>query len=200
MEYITSDLHLGHHKICGIDGFCSTRRHFATADAMNGEITRNWNSRVTNADTVYHLGDLCINLKPAEVYDLLMRLNGTVYLVKGNHDSSRYFKYLTNPDRNPVMPTTKQPKFQTIPMGTIIKRNGIQYYLTHYPQGLGQHRKTIRNLCGHIHENAAHDANVLNVGIDSPEIGVRPFGQPVPLLEAMELLDTKWETWHGQQT
>ena len=194
--FLTSDFHFFHHNICGPEGFCATRQHFKDVDEMNEAIITNFNNVVTDEDTVYHLGDMCMNAKPAKLFDVLSELKGTIYLVKGNHCNTRMLNYITNPSRNPVLKSTGDYKFHAIPMGTIIKQDGIQYYLTHYPQGLGQQRRKIRNFCGHIHDTAAREANVLNVGVDSPEIGDRPFGEPVLLEEAIALLDTKWTTWH----
>lgn len=188
MQWITSDTHFWHKKIFGKEGFCSSRKHFTSVEEMNETIIENWNSVVGGEDTVYHLGDIAIG-KRSETLELIKRLNGTIYFVKGNHDSRRDFKFYAKES-----PTVKNhPKFQFIPMGTVVKRKGVQYYLTHFPQRLGQHRGAIRNLCGHIHEEVASDANVLNVGVDSPEISELDslFGAPVLLDEAMDLLDRK---------
>lgn len=189
--YGTSDPHFDHDNIKGPNGFCKPRAHFKTVTEMNETIIKNWNKRVTNDDTVYLLGDLGIG-RPKEIFEWLVQLKGIIYIVKGNHDNSRLLKYIVN--HSPMI--HGQSKFHIIEMGTIIKRNGIQYYLTHYPQGLGEHRRKIRNLCGHIHEFTAYDANVLNIGMDSPEIGDRPFGQPILLDDAFDLVDTKWESWY----
>lgn len=180
MEFITSDLHFGHHNICGPEGFCSTRRHFSDAEEMNQTIIENWNKVVKKDSVVYVLGDISMNMKPRDLVELVSQLKGQLYFVKGNHDSSRILNALNKEDR-----------FSIIPMGAIIKRNGIQYYLTHYPLGLGEGRRGIRNLCGHIHEQTAYDSNVLNVGIDSPEIDDVPFGTPIELSRAMHLVDMK---------
>jgi calcineurin-like phosphoesterase family protein len=184
MEYITSDLHFGHKNICGENGFCTTRKHFKDVDEMNEAIIENWNKKVNKNDKVYVLGDLCMNMKPNDLFETMNQLKGEIWLVKGNHDNNRIFKALVN--GNPE-------KFKLIPMGDIVKRNGIQYYLTHYPQGLGEKRRKIRNLCGHIHEEIARDPNVMNVGIDSPEIDTKNFGEPVELQHAMDLLDEKFK-------
>lgn len=44
-----------------------------------------WNSRVGQADTVYHLGDFCF-MDEQEGQSILNRLNGKKHLILGNHD------------------------------------------------------------------------------------------------------------------
>ena len=193
MDYITSDQHFFHKNICGEEGFVSTRKHFKNVEEMNEYIISSYNSVVKPGDNVINLGDLCINTKPVELFNVLKRLNGTMEIVKGNHDSSRFLKYLEKHNYE----YNGKPKFTIIPMGKTVKREGVVYYLTHYPQGLGEYRKNIRNLCGHIHEEVARESNILNVGVDSPEIsnlGI-PFGTPVDLNVAMDLVTDKWESW-----
>ena len=36
---------------------------------------------------------------------------------------------------------------------------------------------------------------MLNVGVDSPELPERPFGEPILLEEAFALVDAKWLAW-----
>lgn len=188
--FITSDTHFNHKNMIGETGFCTTRKGFKWVEDMNRIIINNWNATVKETDTVYMLGDMGIG-SVKEIFELMNQLNGIIYIVKGNHDSSRLLKYLVK--HGPMI--NGQPKFNLIEMGTIIKKNGKQYFLTHYPQGFGEHRKTLRNLCGHIHEEKAADANVLNVGLDSPEIPNEYFGEPILLDDAMSIVDAKWNKW-----
>lgn len=53
MIYFTSDLHLGHANVIR---HCN--RPFSSAEELDEVLIQNWNSRVTNNDTVYILGDL----------------------------------------------------------------------------------------------------------------------------------------------
>jgi hypothetical protein len=52
VEFFTSDHHFGHASIVAYCG-----RPFRDVDEMNEAMVAAWNSRVTHADTVYHLGD-----------------------------------------------------------------------------------------------------------------------------------------------
>ena len=193
-RYITSDWHFSHNNICGKDGFVTTRTHFKDVQEMNNTLINAINKVVTNDDELYHLGDICIGLNPSDTFDLLCKLRGQLHLFKGNHDNSRLFKYLNK--HNYTMKNGK-PKFVTYEVGTILKQNKKIYYLTHYPLGLGELRKNMRSICGHIHEQVASESNVINVGIDSPELpSSHPFGEPLKMETAMELVDTKWEKWY----
>jgi calcineurin-like phosphoesterase family protein len=50
---------------------------------MNETMVSNWNSKVTNNDIVYHLGDFAFDKNPAKYFN---RLNGQKFLIRGNHD------------------------------------------------------------------------------------------------------------------
>ena len=55
---------------------------------MNETLIKNWNSVVSEEDTVYILGDFFMG-KPAEIEPILNRLKGNIILVRGNHDNSK---------------------------------------------------------------------------------------------------------------
>lgn len=193
-EYITSDPHYMHRNICGSEGFVETRKHFKDAEEMTEEMIVTHNRVVTDADVVYMLGDVGINVKPKDLYEIMCRLKGSFVMVKGNHCSSKFLNYLRK--HNYKLPNGRD-KFEIHEVGLILKRHKKVYYLTHYPLGLGEMRKNMRNLCGHIHEEVARDANVLNVGVDSPEVVLgQEFGAPILLEDAMRLVEEKWERWY----
>ncbi len=66
-------------------------RPFASLEAMNEEMIHNWNKRVGSNDVVYVLGDFGATGLEKQI---LERLNGTKYLVKGNHDvqTNEYYR------------------------------------------------------------------------------------------------------------
>lgn len=190
MIYLTSDTHFNHKNIFGPEGFEQTREHFSTVEEMNETIIENWNNKVTPEDTVIHAGDVALHAKPKELFNLLKGLNGNIEIVLGNHDSlSKHMKYLINNNYS----YNRKPKFKIHVVGKRIKFNKKVYYITHYPLGLGDRRGRLRNFCGHIHSNKAEAPNQLNIGIDSPEIGDRPFGEPIRFEEAVQLLNAKWQ-------
>lgn len=80
-SYFISDTHFGHESRIRL-----ANRPFSSVDEMDEQLIENWNSRVGPEDTVYHLGDFCFrNARGAEHYR--SRLNGTIHLIRGNHDS-----------------------------------------------------------------------------------------------------------------
>lgn len=191
-QFVTSDWHFGHKNICGENAFVPTRTQFKTVDDMNQAIIDAVNSVVTDEDELYHLGDISMK-KPADVFNFLSQIKGQIHLIKGNHDNRKHFNYLLS--HNIILGSGK-PKFVVYDVGFIKKSNGIQYFFTHYPLGLGEHRKTLRSLCGHIHDEVAREANCLNVGIDSPELPKgHPFAVPLELETAYALVEQKWATW-----
>lgn len=59
-------------------------RPFEDVEAMNEALISRWNAAVSAADSVYVLGDFG---GEGREKDILARLSGTKYLVKGNHDA-----------------------------------------------------------------------------------------------------------------
>ena len=88
MNYYISDCHFFHQNILRL-----TNRPYNTVEEMNEDIISRWNSRVTNDDDVYILGDMFFKFDDIQqVKDILNRLNGKKHLIKGNHD--RFLKQI----------------------------------------------------------------------------------------------------------
>jgi calcineurin-like phosphoesterase family protein len=80
MLYFTSDSHYGHTAVINY-----SQRKVASVDEMDALLISNWNSRVTDKDTIYHLGDFSF-YKIDKTLEILKQLKGNKYLVFGNHD------------------------------------------------------------------------------------------------------------------
>lgn len=78
--YIISDTHFNHSNIIR---YCN--RPFKDIDEMNNAIINNWNRIVKKDDVIYHLGDFFLGSK-YDLKDIVNKLNGTIYLIRGNHD------------------------------------------------------------------------------------------------------------------
>lgn len=66
MIYYISDLHFGHSNIIKLCG-----RPFQSLEEMNNVLINNWNSKVTNGDKVYIIGDLFFRSQDEMTKDLL---------------------------------------------------------------------------------------------------------------------------------
>lgn len=176
-------MHFNHHNICGEDGFVEVRRRFKDVDEMNDYLISTWNKRVRPEDTVYHLGDFAMNQKPNDTLDILRKLNGTIIMVKGNHDSTKLLKAINRDEE------LRELVFWS-DVGVIVKQERKIIHLTHYPLIIGSRGNRV-NLHGHIHEMTYQEPNLLNVGIDSPELTLHPFGTPYTIKECIDLLKEK---------
>jgi len=125
---------------------------------MDEKLIENWNQFVKPGDTVYHLGDFAFAKTSEDVEKYLCRLNGTIYLITGNHDkeptlSAKGF-YLKNIYKEIIVQNTK-------------------IILFHYPL-IEWQRKFHNALCfhGHCHGNIEawkkeHNfCNLIDVGVD----------------------------------
>lgn len=84
----TSDLHFGHTNILTYEPSRFTVLGLsdgATVADMNDGLVDWWNATVSDADTTWVLGDLCMG-KVAETLQWVSRLRGQIKLVPGNHD------------------------------------------------------------------------------------------------------------------
>ena len=78
--FITADHHF-HHK--NIIEYC--KRPFKTVEEMDEVMMEKWNKKVGKNDLVIHLGDFALGTKE-KVRETREKLNGTIVLIKGNHD------------------------------------------------------------------------------------------------------------------
>lgn len=161
MIYFTSDTHFGHANILQ---YC--KRPFSTVEEMNEELCKRWNSRVGPSDIVYHLGDFAMGPRS----NILFRksLQGTVILIRGNHD------------RKPSI-MKEEAGFDEVHSNLTIQLDGYKLYLTHIPVHLPddlddrKHDPKLTSpvptdvdfvLCGHVHEKWKRKGNTINVGVD----------------------------------
>jgi len=84
MIYFTSDLHFNHVNILK---YQAHTRPYKDLDEMNNAIINKWNSIVTQEDTVYLLGDVCMGERRKAPW-LINRLKAKeIHLIRGNHDT-----------------------------------------------------------------------------------------------------------------
>ena len=86
--FFTADLHLSHANIIKY-----TNRPFKSVGEMNYRLIKNWNSRVTEDDIVFHMGDFCYkSYGPTSPKDFAKQLKGTIIFLRGNHDNNNSLK------------------------------------------------------------------------------------------------------------
>jgi len=122
--FIVSDTHFNHSTMIE-QGW----RGFRTVESMNEFIISQWNKTVGKEDTVYHLGDVVMNIKEHFYTNILPRLNGKIIFIRGNHDNQK-MSMIDN---------------------LIISWRGEQYELVHSPYNCTESVKIV--LHGHIHQS-----------------------------------------------
>jgi len=140
--FITSDHHFFHQNIIK---YCS--RPFYSYQEMNQVMIDKWNSVVGVNDIVIHLGDFAWRGKAGLIRP---KLNGTILLVKGNHDE-----------------LIKGEDGFIIVEGNIIIKNMI---LTHRPIPLEELPEGMINIFGHIHHNNVFDkTRQVNISVEKTD-------------------------------
>lgn len=167
-RWFTSDEHYGHARIIEY-----SKRPFSSLDEMHRELVARHNAVVMPTDEVLHLGDFALDERL--VLGFLPKLNGTHYLVAGNHDrchpchkkhESAKRKYLLWGFRD-VWVHGQVDGFRVCHLPyrgdtvTAARPNGEERYVEHRPQNDGQVL-----LHGHVHELWRTRGNMVNVGVD----------------------------------
>ena len=160
MIYFTADTHFSHSNIINL-----CERPFANVEQMNNKLIENWNSCVSNDDEIYVLGDFMFKGNGIEGNNILQRLNGIKYLIKGNHD-----KYIEDE-------AFDKDGFVWIKDYYVLNFQKIKIVLFHYPifEWEGFFGDAI-HLYGHVHncsKNAEQQKRLnllgkmaINVGVD----------------------------------
>ena len=146
--FFTSDTHFNHQYML------NTRKQFTSLEEMNEQLIANWNSRVKRNDLVYHLGDFALG-SVAEAVTISNRLNGQIYLVRGNHDRVAENKLCRN-------------RFVWIKDLHRVKIDGQKIYLLHYAMRTWNcmHHGSW-HLHGHSHGSLPElDVKSFDVGVD----------------------------------
>lgn len=86
MRYYISDCHFYHKNLLTT----MDKRPFSSVEEMNETMIEKWNGKVRKNDEVIVLGDLSYG-DGRETNEILSRLKGKLYLIRGNHDE-RFLK------------------------------------------------------------------------------------------------------------
>ena len=155
MIYFTSDLHFGHSNIIR---HCN--RPFRSVKHMDDVLIQNWNTKVSNNDEIYILGDFTMeDADTAHRYFTL--LNGKKYLIRGNHDkfAGDYERYMED--------------VIWIKDYYVLSYQKRKFILFHYPiLEWEDYGKDSIHLYGHIHNNMKSVERVKMLGKNACNVGV----------------------------
>lgn len=143
--WFTSDLHLGHKNVLK---FAS--RPWNTMGEMKRGLFSNWNSRVSDRDIVFILGDFYYHDSRSELQNILGNLRGQkIYFIPGNHDKPRAWEDI--PERVEVLDCITTVYFRGVV--TCFPQISFEAILCHYPLLTWPHYTQYGNfhLYGHIH-------------------------------------------------
>ena len=181
--WFTSDQHLGHNNIIK---FCN--RPFESVDLMDQTIIDNWNECISKNDIVFTLGDFMWHANTKKIVDIISKLNGTIYMILGNHDNEDMFNCIKS-DRLKIISDITHLN---------IKINNekipIEICLSHYPlmTWSGRNRK-VYNFHGHTHcrpDDSGYDKDLPYWKGYQIDVGVDNFNyKPVELQSILYLLE-----------
>lgn len=195
--WFVSDTHFGHAKefLYGKRGFQNVMEHDAA-------LIKDWNSKVTNNDTVIHCGDIMFGEGGAERLKSYFRaLNfANLYILPGNHHAGLKQLYATHKTEPVVIDTIKIVQILPNYVEFVVNRQPI--VVCHYPiaswNGMG---KGIWHVSGHCHGSyeGSHinnpEGKIVDVGFESA--GLVSFDR---LREIMDSKTVKLVDHHGENT
>lgn len=146
--YITSDTHFFHKRIME---YCPDTRHGEDYLDMTVKLVEAWNSRVGPNDVVYHLGDVSFG-DASLTNSILNELNGTIHLIKGNHDKG----------------VDNHPRFASVQDYLELKIGKHHVVMCHFPFAVWNkaHYGSI-HLHGHSHGGYKAKGRIMDVGVDT---------------------------------
>lgn len=183
MIWFTSDQHFDHANIIT---FCA--RPFAGLAEMQRELISRHNARVRPGDTVYHLGDFCLDER--RVATFLAPLAGEHVLIAGNHDGCHpcHRRHVRSAQRyllagfRSVHAHLHFPELDALlchlPYANDAAEGGRE---TRYPEYRPKDEGKWL-LCGHVHEAWRTNRRMLNVGVDQHDYA------PISISEVREII------------
>lgn len=155
MLFFIADTHFGHENIIR---YCD--RPFDSVSDMDDILIKNWNSRVSDEDTVFILGDMFFKSENEE--EILKQLRGKKRLLVGNHDESWMKKF------------DYSKYFESVDYYIEMKEGNRYMTLCHYPMMSWNRYTDGYMLHGHIHNAIYVDfwpyiaarKNIFNAGVE----------------------------------
>lgn len=186
--WFTSDSHYNHGNICKATSNWedkSSTRDFESLQAMNDEIVNQINSRVSEDDYLFHLGDFSFG-GPEYVKEFRDRINcKNVHLILGNHDW-RINENLENTQS--VFSSVQEYLFLTV-FSADQESTKHRFVICHYPIASwnGMCHGVI-HLHGHLHlpnTLRLHETMAMDVGVDGNNWA------PISMQEVLSLMEDR---------
>jgi calcineurin-like phosphoesterase family protein len=154
MKYAISDTHFGHKG--SLNWPNGNAREFTDINEMNQTIIDNWNSIITDEDTVYMLGDFAYKASNATIKHIFKSLKGKIILIKGNHDGQT------------LKTNQKEHRFESVHDILEFEYNDKQFVLCHYPiQSWRLKERGSIHLHGHTHKTIPNiTGNIMNMSCE----------------------------------
>ena len=186
MIYFTSDTHFFHKQVINFDN-----RPFKDLEEMQETMIQLWNNTVSKNDIVYHLGDFAFS-SPAKWKPIVKRLNGSINLIRGNHD-------IQNVATLRRLVIDGEPLFNDVGDIEYLTLGGIPLILCHYGYEDYDGRYSSRSpmdcgnwlLHGHTHRPSEPDKRMINVGCMNWNY------TPVSWVEIAGIIRKQEETWNS---
>lgn len=181
----TSDLHFGHTNVIKY-----SNRPFTDVEEMNRALINNWNAKVPADAEVYLLGDVAF-CKSDETLTILNQLNGSIHLIKGNHDKNSNIGGKCRSRFASIQDYAERKFERKFLDGTV---NSQLVVMSHFPF-LSWNKMHYGSwmLHGHCHGNMKYpfDAKIHDVGVDNNHYAPLSFDDLVGIMEkkGQETLD-----------
>lgn len=183
--WFTSDLHFFHANIIK---YC--KRPFENIEEMNHKLIEGWNEKVNDHDKVYLLGDVAMGGKNKAdlVKNYLNKMNGKIYLIKGNHDD-----YILNgacKDRFEWVKDYYNLNYESPSFGY------RSFHLMHYPMltwpSAGKTNKSGNYTSIMLHGHSHGSLDEMNLSTTRIDVGVDSHHyQPIEIEEIIKIMNSR---------
>jgi calcineurin-like phosphoesterase family protein len=175
--WFTSDLHFGHKNIIK---YCA--RPFRDTKEMDAALIEAWNAVVAPEDEVWNLGDVGFCCSPEHLGRCLAQLNGTQFVIRGNHDETLNKLLCDEEVAVNVRVLVKEL--------TEVEYAGQSIVLCHYALREWHHAlRGVWHLFGHTHAALPPYGKSMDVGVDNAYKILGAY-RPFSFAEVKGIMDT----------
>jgi calcineurin-like phosphoesterase family protein len=181
--FFTSDTHFNHGNCIKYDN-----RPFKDVNEMNETIITNWNKRVPKDGYVFHNGDIGMpSLK--QLVDILYRLNGKIFLIKGNHDKKLVVDNPSSQDKILIRNRFEWVKdyYELWVQDNDLESKKQLFCMMHYPMAcwnMSHYGQSVM-IHGHSHGKYKGQGKILDTGVNSHNY------TPISYKEVMNIMKYK---------